>query len=170
MVKRNVLYEVAFEDYLRTKQVPYVAINEAKRPVVEGKKMKNFDFIVHSKKKNLLVEIKGKHFPYISSSGWKTYWENWIKKDDVEGLEYWQKKFGPNFRSIIVYCYYIRDVSDCSNFAVVHLFKGTNYGLVGIALEDFEKNAKPRSTKFDNAIYISRKVFPMLAKPLTDFL
>jgi len=61
MVKRNIRYEAAFEDHLRKNQIPYVAINEAKRPIVARKKMKNFDFIVCSrKKKNLLVEIKGK--------------------------------------------------------------------------------------------------------------
>lgn len=44
MTKRNIHYEAAFEDYLRKKEIPYIAINEAKRSIVEGKPIKNFDF------------------------------------------------------------------------------------------------------------------------------
>lgn len=169
MTKRNIHYEAAFEDYLRKKEIPYIAINEAKRPIVEGKPIKNFDFIVYSNKgENLLVDIKGKYFPYESWLG-KNYWENWIGKDDLEGLRFWQDKFGKGFKSVIVYPYYIKHLDDCSKFSVIHNYKRVNYGLVAITLDDYAQNCKPRSASWD-AICVSREIFPRLVKPLTDFI
>jgi hypothetical protein len=41
-------YEAVFEKILRDSEIPYIAINEFKRPIISGKPIKNFDFIVYS--------------------------------------------------------------------------------------------------------------------------
>ena len=51
MAHRSVHYEAAFEDYLRAKGWPYVAIDEAKKTVFAGASIKSFDFLVYSSKR-----------------------------------------------------------------------------------------------------------------------
>ncbi len=46
-MKRHVHYEVAFEDYLRSRGVPYVAVDEARKAVFVGTEVKSFDFLVY---------------------------------------------------------------------------------------------------------------------------
>ena len=46
MADRDNHYEAAFEAFLRTQQVPYVAVDEAKRCLVAEGSLKSLDFIV----------------------------------------------------------------------------------------------------------------------------
>ena len=47
MANRDNHYEAAFEEYLRGRGVPYVAVDEAKRSVLsDGGSIKSLDFIV----------------------------------------------------------------------------------------------------------------------------
>ena len=67
MTRRSVHYEAAFEDYLRRQQIPYVAVDEAKRAIFGRVSLKSFDFVVYSSSgANLLVDIKGRKFPDLS--------------------------------------------------------------------------------------------------------
>ena len=59
MANRKVIYEACFEDYLRTAGVPYVAVDEAKKALFAGVRLKSFDFVVYSASgTNLLVDVK----------------------------------------------------------------------------------------------------------------
>lgn len=75
MTQRRHHYESAFEDYLRTRRVPYVAVDEAKKALLpEGEaarlsvragdgsahSIKSFDFVIYGRGVNLLIEIKGR--------------------------------------------------------------------------------------------------------------
>ncbi|MEW5955081.1 MAG: HYExAFE family protein [Candidatus Micrarchaeota archaeon] len=160
-------YELAFEAFLRQHQLLYLAINEARRPIFRGRKVKNFDFIVVSKnKKLLLIDIKGKQFPYESKIG-KNYWENWITKDDGVYLAQWSKVF--HATALLVYVYKIKYAADEALFDDLFRFKGKKYGLAAIEIGDYLKNAKPRSGKF-KAISVSREKMPLLTKPISSFL
>ena len=45
-MNRDNHYEAAFEEYLRSKQVPYVAVDEARRSLAgDGQSIKNLDFM-----------------------------------------------------------------------------------------------------------------------------
>lgn len=62
-MKRHIHYERAFEDYLQAEQIPYVAVDEAKRAAFRDAKLKSFDFIVYgSHGTNWLVDIKGRRW------------------------------------------------------------------------------------------------------------
>ena len=66
--KEVVHYEAAFEDYLRKKGLPYIAVDEAKKALFAGAKLKSFDFVVYNKKgPNLLVDVKGRSLRNRSS-------------------------------------------------------------------------------------------------------
>lgn len=85
MAQRRHHYEAAFEDYLRAKRIPYVAVNEARKALlpaqaefsttnvatraatattdnaeVKPDSLKCFDFVVYSDRGNLLIDIKGR--------------------------------------------------------------------------------------------------------------
>jgi hypothetical protein len=83
MAQRRHHYETAFEDYLRAKRIPYVAVNEARKALLPAhaefsvaasdprataadtadakpESLKCFDFVVYSDRGNLLIDIKGR--------------------------------------------------------------------------------------------------------------
>lgn len=75
MAQRRHHYERAFECYVRTKRMPYVAVDEARKsllPAGEGlevaterageprRAIKSFDFVLYADQRNLLVEVKGR--------------------------------------------------------------------------------------------------------------
>jgi hypothetical protein len=76
MANRDNHYEAAFEEYLRSRGVPYVAVDEAKRSVLsDGGSIKSLDFIVSTPNRvTWLVDVKGRKFP--SGDIQKQYWKN----------------------------------------------------------------------------------------------
>jgi hypothetical protein len=74
-MQRRHHYEHAFEEYLRVRRVPYVAVDEARKtllprgpvPTVRSPEdigtvasLKSFDFVIYGQGANLLVEVKGR--------------------------------------------------------------------------------------------------------------
>lgn len=160
-------YELMFEDFLRKNNLLYIAINEVKRPIFKGEKVKNFDFIVVTRKgKFLLIDIKGKQFPCGSKNN---FWENWITEDDAKFLKMWSNKFGRKATGIIVYAYNLLNKSNQKQFKDTFVYKKNVYGLVAVDVKTYIKNSKPRSSAF-KAIYISRGKFPKLIKSISHFL
>jgi hypothetical protein len=79
MANRDNHYEAAFEEYLRYRCVPYVAVDEAKRSLLaNGESIKSLDFIVSSPGEiTWLVDVKGRRFP--SGEDQKQYWKCFSK-------------------------------------------------------------------------------------------
>jgi hypothetical protein len=93
MANRDNHYEAAFEEFLRGRGVPYVAVDEAKRSLMsDGASIKSLDFIVScgadifacpeaggnacpSRPTSWLVDVKGRRFP--SGDVQKQYWCSW---------------------------------------------------------------------------------------------
>jgi hypothetical protein len=73
MANRENHYEAAFEQYLRARQVAYVAVDEAKRSVLADASVKSLDFIVSPPSgTSWLVDVKGRLFP---SGAERQYWD-----------------------------------------------------------------------------------------------
>ncbi|MGB2823379.1 MAG: HYExAFE family protein [Phycisphaerae bacterium] len=152
MAHRRVHYEAAFEDYLRSKGLPYVAVDEAKRAIFAGASIKSFDFLVYSASgPNLLVDVKGRKFP-DSTAGRRREpsrpWENWVTRQDIEGLREWEKVFGADFQAVLVFAYWLQGPPQRAPFQDVHLFKQKHYAFVAIPLEQYVTSARPRSAKW----------------------
>ncbi|MBL7134060.1 MAG: HYExAFE family protein [Phycisphaerae bacterium] len=152
MAQRNIHYEAAFEDYLRCKGWPYVAVDEAKKAIFADASIKSFDFLVYSESgANLLVDVKGRKFP-DSIPGPKRRpsraWENWITRDDVEGLGEWERVFGADFMAMLVFAYWLQGPPKRAPFDDVYLFRRRHYAFVGISLADYVAAAHPRSAKW----------------------
>jgi len=152
MAHRKVHYEAAFEDYLRSKALPYVAVDEARRALFAGASIKSFDFLVYSETgPNLLVDVKGRKFP-DSTPARKgrpgRAWENWVTRQDIEGLVEWENVFGQDFRAVFVFAYWLQGPPQRAPFEDVHVYREKHYAFVAISLAEYVTAARPRSAKW----------------------
>jgi hypothetical protein len=166
MAKRDNHYEAAFEEYLRVKQIPYVAVDETKRALLGNASLKSLDFIVSTAlDPSWLVDVKGRRFP---AGGQKQYWKNWSTSDDVRNLTAWQRLFGPVFCGLFVFAYDI--VDDRAPLPQDRLFehRGRLYGFLGVKLDEFAARARRISAAWDT-LSMSAQQFRRFAAPVEDF-
>lgn len=145
MADRNNHYEAAFEAYLRSRGVPYVAVDEARRALFAEVRLKSLDFIVYSDRgRNLLVDVKGRRFP--SGAGRSRHlWESWATREDTESLARWQEVFGADFQAVLAFAYNIVEERYRDRFADRFEYRGRQYGFVAIPLEQYRAHMKVRS-------------------------
>jgi len=173
MTLRNEHYEGAFEDYLRRRHWPYVLVDEAKKKAFAEARLKNFDFLVYSDSgANLLVDVKGRKFPDLGVTGKRRTgraWENWVTREDVEGLARWEEIFGPDFVAVFVFTYWLQGSPRQAPFDDVHLFQGRHYAFATITLADYTSSAKPRSAKWQTLTMPARQ-FSQTVRDVAEFL
>jgi len=173
MAHRNVHYEAAFEDYLRSKGCPYVAVDEARKALQGDSSLKSFDFLVYSATgPNLLVDVKGRKFPGAvpgRKRGASRAWENWITQDDADGLRQWEKVFGADFAAAIVFAYWLQGPARRSPFDDVHVFRRNHYAFVAMPLADYVAAARPRSARW-RTISVPSDEFSRRARDIASLL
>ncbi len=167
MNRRYVHYEAAFEDYLRSRGAPYVPVDESRRAVFAGAKIKSFDFLVYRPGgATWLVDVKGRKFPYDTRGG-KHYWENWVTRDDLDGLAHWQRVFGEGFESVLVFAYWLTCPADPPPSRCLHTFRGLDYAFLAIPIDDYQAHARPRSESWQTlsipAAHLRRLATPFAA-------
>jgi hypothetical protein len=182
MANRDNHYEAAFEEFLRTRGVPYVAVDEAKRSLMSnGASIKSLDFIVSSgapaavgagadvnaSRTSWLVDVKGRRFP--SGDVQKQYWKNWSTRDDLRSLAQWEELFGATFRGLFVFAYDV--LGDRAPLPAEELFEFRDnvYGFVAVPLSDYAAHAQPISPRWDTWAMPAAD-FRRLARPLVELL
>ena len=169
MANRDNHYEAAFEAYLRERQVPYVAVDEAKRSLMsDGGSIKSLDFIVSSQKSiSWLVDVKGRRFP--SGDDQKQYWKNWSTRDDLTSLGQWETLFGDRFAALFVFAYNI--VGDRAPLPAERLFefRESLYGFVAVRLSDYAASAREISPAWDT-VAMPTAEFRRVARGVDEFL
>ena len=169
MVKRLIHYEAAFEDFLRTRGTPYVGVDEAKKALFAGVALKSFDFVVYaSGGPNLLVDVKGRKFPYVTRNQ-KRYWENWVERADLRDLARWQDVFGRDFQSMLVFVYHLGSPEEAEKFTDVHLFRQEFYGFVAVPGDLYNQHARLRSTAWQT-VTMPMRLYRELLAPLSSYL
>ena len=173
MAHRNIHYEAAFEDYLRARGWPYVAVDEAKKAIFAGASIKSFDFLVYSASgPNLLADVKGRKFPDAVTGarrGASKAWENWITRQDVQGLQEWEKVFGPDFIGVLVFAYWLQGPPAEAPFDDVHAFRERFYAFVGIPSATYVAMARPRSARWQTITVPSRQFANSVADIVSFF-
>ncbi len=173
MAHRSVHYEAAFEDYLRARGWPYVAVDEAKKVIFADASIKSFDFLVYSSTgANLLVDVKGRKFPdgvRGKKRRGQRAWENWITRGDADGLRQWEKVFGRDFTAMLVFAYWLQGPPQRSPFEDVHLHRGRHYAFVAMSLDDYLTACRTRSAKW-KTITVPAAVFARNVKDISGFL
>lgn len=162
MARECIHYESAVAHVLRTRGIPYLATNEARKtlPVVnegtEGdaaRALKSFDFVVTlpggcgREPLRLLVDVKGRRCRLNSSSA-EVRLENWVTREDVEGLAAWEKVFGSPFRAAFAFVYGMDEQPPDVMFREVFEYRGRWYGMRWVLLADYVARMKQRSPRW----------------------
>ena len=167
MADRSNHYEAAFEEFLRSKQIPYVAVDESRRSVLADGSIKSLDFIVSPpNQETWLVDVKGRRFP--SGDDQKQYWKNWSTLDDLRCLAKWEKLFGPTFHGLFVFAYNV--VGPRAPLPREQLFthRGSVYGFLGVRLSDYAFHARPISSAWETVAMPVRE-FRRHAQPIETY-
>lgn len=166
MSRRHIHYEAAFEDYLRSRGVPYVPVDEKRRVIFAGDKVKSFDFIVYPPKGvNWIVDVKGRQFPYVDENGGKRYWENWITLDDLESLAEWEVVFGNDFEAQLVFAYLLGGPPDRWPSCRPHVFRGDYYAFLTVRLADYREHCRGRSDSWQT-VSVPRAMYRRICRPV----
>ena len=163
-------YEAAFEAYLQTQNLCYVAVDESKRASWGDTPVKNLDFIVHGAcGSRLLVDVKGRRFPGGPADRPRYTWENWSTQDDIDGLQSWMRLFGPSSTGLFVFLYCIQPtVSLPADSPDLWTWRDRQYLLRGVAVEDYIVHMKVRSPKW-GTVALPGAAFGQLARPFRWF-
>jgi len=166
MAQRRFHYEQAFEHYLRAKQIPYVAVDEAKKALHGAGKLKSFDFVVYaSGGPNLLVDIKGRKHTGRS----RKQLDNWVTEEDVGDLEKWQQVFGAGFRSALVFLYWCEAQPPDALFHEIFCFDDRWYAVLAVGVEEYRKHMARRSPRW-KTVHVPATDFHRIARPLAQML
>jgi hypothetical protein len=163
MAKRDNHYECAFEEYLRGRQLPYVAVDEARRSLLAGGSLKSLDFLVTTPRGGWLVDVKGRLF------GPGQHWKNWSTRDDLQSLARWESVFGPGFHGLFVFAYHV--VADVAPLPAEQLFRHRDglYAFVGVPLRHYAFHARRISPRWDT-VAMPVEQFRRVAAPLAAIL
>ncbi len=165
MARRHIHYEAAFEDYLRSRGTAYLPVNENRKAIFAGARVKSFDFLIYRNPgKTWLVDVKGRKFPYTLASG-NRYWENWVGDEDIRGLTQWQREFGQGFKSVFVFAYHLLSAPEHYPTRHIHPFRDQYYAFLAITVDDYAAHARQRSPRWET-VSIPTKDFRRLSEPV----
>src|SRR5271170_1955227 len=144
--KRVGHYELAFEDFLRRNGLPYIAVDEAKKALFAGAKLKSFDFVVYRPKgANLLVDVKGRA---CKPKGGSVSLPNWATREDIDDLRQWQEIFGNGFAAMFVFMYHWPQQPQKSPFGDLFHFQDRWYSMMAIGISDYREHMRARSASW----------------------
>lgn len=188
MAQRRHHYERAFEEFLRSRRIPYVAVDEARKALLpEGLSsplrithtdddgehpaaLKSFDFVIYgageSSGNNLLIDIKGRR---CSSARRNTTTghgrlESWVTQDDVDSLSDWERLFGAGFQAAFVFVYWCDAQPPDALFQEVVEFRGVWYALRAVTLTNYRTAMKVRSARW-RTVDLPTAAFERLSQP-----
>lgn len=183
MAQRHHHYEQAFETYLRSRRVPYVAVDEAKKALVpDGQPMlvqssmngepsaalKSFDFVVYGQGSNLLIEVKGRRIARRTAASGspapRSRLETWVTLDDVTSLEAWGRLFGPQFTPAFVFVYWCDEQPPDALFEEIFEHRGRWYALRAITLAEYRGSMRVRSLRW-RTVHLPSVAFDRLSRP-----
>lgn len=164
-------YEAAFEDYLRGRGIPYVSVDETRRAVFAGAKIKSFDYLVYPPNgRSWLVDVKGRHFPYVDEQGGgKRYWESWITREDLAGLADWESVFGEEYEARLVFAYLLQGPPDRWPSLPPHVFDGESYAFYTVTVADYRRECRERSESWQT-VSVPNSAFRRILRPLESLL
>ncbi|MDX2115156.1 MAG: HYExAFE family protein [Planctomycetota bacterium] len=178
MAQRRHHYERAFEAYLRSARVPYVAVDEARKALLaEGERpraergsepalaLKSFDFVIYSEGGSLLVDVKGRRIPRSpAASRGRGRLESWVTQDDVDSLQRWRCLFGPGFDAAFIFLYWCDTQPPDALFQEIFEDRGRWYAVRVIALDDYSAAMRTRSPRW-RTVDVAAPDFERLSRP-----
>lgn len=187
MAQRRHHYEQAFEGYLRSRRIPYVAVDEARKALlpeshqlklmtaggdaaqpVRSAALKSFDFVIYGRGANLLVEIKGRRIGRrparaggVSPIG---RLESWVTLDDVESLQAWQQLFGSEFFPAFVFIYWCDEQPPDGLFQEIFEHRERWYAVRAVRLDEYIRAMRTRSPRW-RTVHVPPVAFERISQP-----
>lgn len=166
MARYWIAYEAAFADYLRAQEIPFVPVDENRRAVFAGERIKSFDFIVHAPgERRWIVDVKGRQFPYLGEDGARRYWENWVTREDLDGLREWEAVFGDGFEGCFVFAYLLDGPPERWPVARPHRYRDADYAFLAVSLAQYAEHCRQRSVRWDT-VSVGTSLFRQIARPV----
>lgn len=170
-MKRDNHYEAAFEAFLRSRGVGFIAVDEAKRTMLGDADVKSLDFIIvgpHDAK--LVVDVKGRKFPGGSAEKPVMTWQNWSTLEDIDGLERWATTLGPDYRGVLAFAYEIRPPFQLpTDTRDLFVFRDTTYLMRAVEVSTYRELMRRRSPKW-GTVGLPVAGFRKAVRPFTAFL
>jgi hypothetical protein len=181
MAQRRHHYDQAFEQYLRQRRIPYVAVNEARRALSGGegsafraaddpakaRSLKSFDFVIYGPDRNLLLEVKGRKIAYGARSSARL--ESWVTMDDVSGLERWERLFGPGFEATLAFLYWCESPPPDGLFQEMIEHRGRWYAVRAVRVSEYARHMVVRSPRW-RTVHVPGDDFVRISQPLAATL
>jgi hypothetical protein len=165
---RHIHYEAAFEDYLRSRGIPYVPVDETRKAIFSGARIKSFDFLIYPPgDKPWIVDVKGRKFPYITETKAKRYWENWVTDEDLESLTEWSAVFKEEFEARFVFAYLLSGPPDRWPSVPPHGYLDDSYAFISVNLPDYAKHCRRRSGRW-NTVSVPLARFREILGPIGE--
>ncbi len=194
-MQRRHHYEQAFEEYLRTRRVPYVAVDEAKKALLPDgallrvrdeaadtdtsseRSLKSFDLVVYGPREHLLVEVKGRRIAPRTLRGARApnperprgrpraRLENWATEDDIWSLGVWETLFGDGFVATLVFIYWCEEQPPAPLFEEIFEFRGRWYAVRAVRVRDYAQAMRPRSSRW-RTVHLPQSEFDRISGPL----
>lgn len=163
-------YESAFEAYLRDGRLTYVAVDESRRTSLDDEPVKSIDFIVYGlHDAKLLIDVKGRKFPSGNEEKPVFSWQNWSTREDIEGLERWEQRFGTGYRGLLVFIYQILPIVDLQpGTPDLWYWRGRRYLMRAIPSSDYRQAMRVRSPKW-GTVHLPSVFFRDKVRPFRDF-
>ncbi len=175
MAKAGTHYERAFEEYMRGRGIAYVGVDQAKKAIFSGVRIKSFDFIIYPRQgRKILADVKGRKFPYQSYQQGR-WGESWTTGADVEGLSRWEEVFGGDYRAVFVFAYWLCGKDEDSGgeqlelFDDVYQFEQRDYVFVAADLSTYRQRIRRRSASW-KTVYVPQRLFRQMVQPFDEFI
>lgn len=183
MAQRRHHYEQAFEEYLRARRIPCVAVDEAKKSLLPvglsgpsaGEAvpaLKSFDFVIYGEGQNLLAEVKGRRIGRrtgLATPGKRSpapRLESWVTLDDVSSLQRWEGLFGPEFAAAFIFVYWCEQQPPDALFHEMFESHGRWYALRAVRVADYARVMRVRSASW-RTVDVPRAAFERISSPFS---
>jgi hypothetical protein len=184
MSQRRHHYERAFEEYLRSRRIPYVSVDEARKALLpdsahlrlnpaDGSSpsaLKSFDFVVYGDGMNLLLDVKGRRvIPRRSKSPNpavtpRSRLESWVTEDDIHSLTHWERLFGDSFQAAFLFVYWCDEQPPDALFQEIFEYRARWYALRAVTLHEYVQVMKPRSARW-RTVDVPTALFERVSQP-----
>lgn len=191
MAQRRHHYERAFEWFLRSRRIPYVAVDEARKALLpdsavlkvggessghaaaNSAALKSFDFVIYGDTggggTNLLIDIKGRRVGSSRSVKRDSALlagrlESWVTMDDVDSLRTWEGLFGPGFQAAFIFVYWCDRQPPDALFQEIFEYRGVWYALRAATLRAYAEHMKIRSPRW-RTVDVPRAAFERITQP-----
>jgi len=181
VAQRRHHYERAFESYLRSNRVPYIAVDEAKKALLprgselrarvssggdsDEYSLKSFDFVIYRGDQNLLVDVKGRKIGARRPGQKVGRLESWVTLEDLESLQRWEVLFGQGFRGSLVFVYWCEAQPPDALYQEVFEDHGRWYAVREVSIADYARHMRVRSSRW-GTVHLHTEDFERISRPL----